>query len=161
VNKNRTIRNKAFTLVVDIFYMTVANSDLIYLPHQLHTFKFGKVYFFEHMMVSEFKEGSFINYQNAVEFISKARSFYGEDQKLVYISNRLYSYSVDPVDWIKLGKGYKNLQAIGIVNYNSFKKKVFYVEKMFCKKYMKSFNSLNEAVDWAYEIINVQSHKAG
>ncbi|XLS27595.1 hypothetical protein ACJD0Z_10340 [Flavobacteriaceae bacterium M23B6Z8] len=141
--------------------MTVESSDLIYLPHELHTFSFGKMYFFEHMMVSEFKEGILFTYDHAVEFIDKAEAYYGSEKKLVYISNRVNSYSVDPVDWIKLGFSYKNLLAIGVVNYTFFKKKVFYVEKMFCRKPMKSFSSLNEAVDWAYEITQNQSSKVG
>ncbi|WP_340198776.1 hypothetical protein [Ascidiimonas sp. W6] len=141
--------------------MTIENSDLIYLPHQLHNFSFGKVYFFEHMMISEFKEGIVFTYKNALEFISQAENYYGTERKLVYISNRIYSYSVDPVDWIKLGSSYNNLMAIGVINYTSFKKKVFFVEKLFCRKPMMSFDYLKEAVDWAYELTQVHESKAG
>lgn len=141
--------------------MTVENSDLIYLQHELHTFSFGKLYFFEHMMVSEFKEGILFTFANALEFISKAEAYYGTEKNLVYISNRINSYSVDPVDWIKLGFSYNNLLSIGVVNYTFFKKKVFHVEKMFCRKPMKGFSSLNEAVDWAYEITQIKRSKVG
>ncbi|WP_340198775.1 hypothetical protein [Ascidiimonas sp. W6] len=141
--------------------MTVEKSDLIYLPHQLHNFSFGKMYFFDCMMVSEFKEGIILSQENTLEFIQKARNYYNASDKLVYISNRLHSYSVDPMQWVKLGSRYHGLLGIGVVNYSFVKKKVFHVEKVFCKKPMIGFNSLNKAVEWAYEITKDNNSKVG
>lgn len=141
--------------------MNVENSDLIYLPHRLINLSFGKIYCFENMIVSEFHEGSFIDYNSLSEFISEVKGYYSADQKVVYISNRINSYSVDPVGWFKIGKGYSGLKGIAIINYNQLNKKVFKVERMFSKKPMMSFSSLYEAVNWAYEITHVKSNKAG
>ena len=138
--------------------MKVENSDLIYLPHQLHIFSFGRAYFFENLIISEFDEGSIMNYENLFLLISEATKYYGFEKKLVYISNRVHSYSVDPLDWQMSGKGFKNLKGVGVVSYNSFNRKVVDVEKIFCAKQMMSFPTLNHAIDWACELLEINFH---
>ena len=137
--------------------MKIEHSDLIYLPHQLHIFSFGRAYFFENVIISEFDEGSMMNFKNLSHLISEATKYYGFTKNLVYLSNRVHSYSVDHLDWKISSKGFKNLKGIGVISYNSFNRKVVDVEKIFCAKQMMSFPSLNDAIDWACELLEIRN----
>ncbi|NAS30089.1 hypothetical protein GTQ40_03820 [Flavobacteriaceae bacterium R38] len=118
-----------------------------------HSFDFGNVYFLSNILISEYTEGYTIGYKNVQEFLHIAEDFYGDHTDLVYLSNRVNSYSVKPLDWIKIKNKYKNLKSIGIVHYNKLGKRFLNVEKLFCPLPISDFYSLDEAVAWAANIL--------
>ena len=112
-----------------------------------HYFSFGKVFFLSNILVTEFNEGIVFTYEHAKEFIHQAEAFYGNTD-FYYISNRINSYSVNPIDWLKINNKYQNLKAICFVNKNKVGKRFLKVERLFCKHPIKEFNFLHEAVEW-------------
>jgi len=121
-----------------------ANSNFV-----RHSFDFGNVYFLSHILISEFNEGITISYKHALDFLNLAEEFYQGDKNVIYISNRVNSYSVKPLDWIKIKNKYNCVKSIGIVHYNKLGKRFLNIEKLFCPVPIKDFNSLDESIAWA------------
>jgi len=118
-----------------------------------HSFDFGTVYFLPHILISEFNEGITFSYKHALEFLDLAEEFYQGNENVIYISNRINSYSVKPLDWIKIKNKYDCVKSIGIVHYNKLGKRFLNIEKLFCPVPINDFHSLDEAIAWAADII--------
>src|SRR5690606_33955010 len=83
-----------------------------------------------------------------------ALEYYGPDKNVVYVSNRVNSYSVRPTDWVKINNTLQTLIAVGVVHYSTFSKSIFSIEKLFYKKPFKGFESLEDAFVWAIQIVH-------
>ena len=117
------------------------------------SFNFGTLYLLPNIIVTEFNEGIMFTYDNAVEFIDIVDDFYKSKSNVFYISNRINSYAVNPLDWIKINKKFKNLKAIGIVQPDRLSKRFFNIEKMFCPRKIEAFDSLDEAMKWVGKLL--------
>jgi len=124
--------------------MKLLESNLKDKVFMYQSYHFGDVYYLPQMIITEFAEGINFTYNEAEQFIETVIQIYGKKEKVVYISNRINSYSVNPMDWIKIKGKFKNLKGIGIINYN---------KRMFCSYPIKDFHSLEEAYYWGIEII--------
>ena len=82
--------------------------------------------------------------------------FYGKNARVGYISNRVYSYSMNPHSWMKVQKNYDLIFAGAIVVYNNFTFMNASIEKKFSDISIKRCLSLDEAVDW---ILNLKELK--
>lgn len=125
---------------------------------EYHLLDFGTIYFFENIIVSEINEGVIFSYKIADIIIGLANEHY-RNKNVIYISNRINSYSVKPTDWIKINNKYRNLVGIGIVNYTNFSKSIFSIEKLFSKREFKGFDNLNDALQWAEELTKKNQKK--
>ena len=134
--------------------MKLENSIYAKLIIEKYTFDFGDLFFLPNVIVAEFKEGILFTYKDAEKFISTAEAFYRAN-KVYYISNRINSYAVNPIDWIRINNKYKNLEAIGMVQYNSVGKRFLMIEKIFCSRPIKDFTSLDEAFNWVQKQIKM------
>ncbi|MDX1316034.1 MAG: hypothetical protein R3262_00695, partial [Xanthomarina gelatinilytica] len=65
-----------------------------------------------------------------------------------FISNRIYSYSVDLMDILSNSKNLKFLSAYVIVSYNHLTNKVIELEDAYFSFPRKKFETLEEAVTW-------------
>lgn len=119
---------------------------------EYHLLDFGTIYFFENIIVSEINEGVIFSYKLAEIIINLALSHYGTENTVIYISNRVNSYSVKPTDWIKINNRFSNLVGVGVVNYTTFSRSIFAIEKLFSKRAFMGFDNLNEALRWAKEL---------
>ncbi|UOB17309.1 hypothetical protein [Abyssalbus ytuae] len=138
--------------------MRIENSNFDGILIDYQTFKFGKVYFFKNIIVSEINEGIVLTYDIAEQFLRLIDKYYDEQQNVVYISNRVNSYSVKPIDWLKINNKYKNLIAIGIIHYNRNSKNIFDIEKLFCRRTFKGFDNLEDGLVWANHIANKRTY---
>lgn len=131
--------------------MKVEDSKYLQLEHEEIKLPFGNFYFFEKFIVSEMNEGIHFDWQRVKILSDLMVSHYGkEKQQLVYLSNRVNSYSIEPQSWLKFDKKYNLFKASGIIAYDQRGGLSVVLERIFSKEKIKRFRSLKEAVDWAH-----------
>lgn len=84
---------------------------------------------------------------------------YFKGKRFVYITHRLNSYSVDPATYFETCK-IENLAGFAVVATVPLARQNAEVEKLFIKIPFKIFVDLNEAVEWADQIIQNESRSA-
>jgi hypothetical protein len=113
-------------------------------------YSFGDVFIFDGFVVSEIKQGINFSWNDHAKYIVEDIScFLGTDgSELIYISNRLNSYAVVPIDWLKFFKYQYFLKGYYIVADGKLSKMNLMVEELFFKKKIKHFVSLYSAINW-------------
>ncbi|SRX75953.1 hypothetical protein [Aequorivita antarctica] len=106
----------------------------------------GMVYFYENIVVFEAKEGIIMSYKTGFSILLKGLNYLGA-KPWVYLSNRVHSYSIKPMDYKYLNK-VPTLRAVGVVNYYELGHSNAELEAKFCKKPFQMFDNLTEAVVW-------------
>ncbi len=132
--------------------MKVEDSNFINLEHEEIKLPFGNFYFFDKIVVAELKEGVHFDWKRVKIVSDLMVSHYGKEKKLVYISNRVSSYSIEPQSWVKFDKKYHLFISTGIVAYDNSGGISVVLERMFAKESINRFRSLKEAVDWALKL---------
>lgn len=114
-----------------------------------------ETFVFDEFLINQINQGSIIEPKHAgvLEDIIK-RHF--NQAPMVYISNRILSYAVDPMTYIDTAK-IKNLKAIAIVTQVSKFKKSAEFEGKFFKKPFEVFTTLSEAIGWANLILKTET----
>ncbi|MEL6810944.1 MAG: hypothetical protein AAFP76_06375 [Bacteroidota bacterium] len=110
----------------------------------------GKIYFYDHIVVMEAKENIVLSIKTGIFILLKGLKIVGT-RPIVYISNRVNAYSVDPNDY-KYLELIPNLKGIAIVSYNPIAHETAKLEKQFFKKPFKTFDTLDAAKEWALEM---------
>lgn len=116
---------------------------------EVHMLPYGSFFFFEGFIISEINEGVLFDWPKAKEVIDLAYAHYGPNPELVYISNRIHSYSVVPQDWLKFFSNKHPLIAMAVVARNKTSTINLMMEKLFFFSKIKKFNDLNSAIAWA------------
>ncbi|MCJ7466989.1 MAG: hypothetical protein MUO53_09895 [Maribacter sp.] len=115
-----------------------------------HNLAIGRFLFYEGIVVGEIYEGVHVTIDNAAIPFHLAEEQYGKEKPVVYISHRLYSYSIDPVGYYKgLNRQFPNLVAFAIVSQNRSRRMLAKFEKLFIKKPVEVFNTMESAFMWA------------
>lgn len=120
-----------------------------------HTLDIGTFQFYENILVGEFYEGVHVTFENASEPIKMAQEFY-RNKPLVYISNRLHSYSMDPMAYRKASNMFPDFQGFAIVSTNKYRRMLISLEKIFISKPTAVFYELSAAFEWAEEVLHLQ-----
>ncbi len=107
----------------------------------------GTVRFYGNIVVFEAVEGIVVSHKNGFSVLLKSLQILGT-KPWVYISNRINSYSIKPIDYKYLNK-IPSLKAVAVVNYNEMGFSNAQLEAKFCKKPFQVFINLNDAVVWA------------
>lgn len=112
-------------------------------------YSFGKIYIFQGFVVSEMNEGVVVNWDDHGKFfVYDISTFLGTDGKdLVYISNRINSYSVVAPDWDKFFKTKYSLKAYFIVSDEKSSVLSSMIEGLFFQKKIRRFTSLYTAIN--------------
>lgn len=113
-------------------------------------YSFGDFYLFEDFVVAEIKEGVVFNWEDhAKQVVEEIVNLYEDNvDNIVYISNRVHTYSVVPSDWLRFFKYSYSLKGYAVVSHG--KRPI--LEKLFMKATMKNFVSLDKAIKWAYDL---------
>ena len=113
------------------------------------SFSFGKVFIFKGFVISEINQGEVVSWDNAKLIIDEVTSFLntrGED--IIYISNRINSYSVVATDWLKFFKQRYTLKAYCVVSENQSGILNLMIEKLFFKNKIKHFEDIYTAINF-------------
>ncbi|PHR13057.1 MAG: hypothetical protein COA40_05970 [Aequorivita sp.] len=111
-----------------------------------YDFKESEVFIFDNFLVNQVKEGvTVIPAHN--DKLRKVIDKHFANKKMVYISNRVFNYAVDPLTYLDTSKIH-NLVAMGIVAKTDLAKSNAKLESMFYKKKFEIFETLSEAMAW-------------
>lgn len=115
-----------------------------------YNYAFGNVYMFKEFVISEFHPEVVITWDNHAKImVNDIVSFYNTDgSNVIYISNRIHSYSVVASDWLKFFKTSYAIKAYCIVSENKAGLLNSMIEKLFFKKKITHFSNLYEAVNF-------------
>lgn len=116
-------------------------------------YSFADLFVFKYFVVFEINEGVVYTWENHAEKVLFDISEYletdGADREIIYISNRINSYSVVVQDWIKFYKSKYKLKEFYLVNPTHKGKFNWVVESIFFKGKVKHFTSVEEAINVA------------
>lgn len=118
-----------------------------------HKLDIGNFSFYKNVIVGEFSEGVHVTHENAIVPIQIATQLYGSKEPIIYISHRKYSYSMDPVGYKETVALFPNFIAFGIVTQNKRTRMLANLERLFIKRPIRLFNTLDEALVWAEEFL--------
>ncbi|GAA4883630.1 hypothetical protein GCM10023311_02290 [Flaviramulus aquimarinus] len=113
-------------------------------------YSFGDIFIFEGFIVSEIKQGINFSWNNhAKQIVEDVSCFLGTDGRdLVYISNRINTYAVVAIDWLKFFKNQYSLKGYYVVSNSKFSLMNLMVEELFFRNKIKNFKSIYSAVNW-------------
>lgn len=127
--------------------------DSIYYSEVLKGFnyKFADAFVFDGFLVVEVKNGVNLSWDgNAKQLTDDVSAFIGSNgSNLIYLSNRIYSYSVSPTDWLKFFNQSFSLKAYGVIAYNKIGLFSTTIENLFFHKKINRFNNLQMGIEWA------------
>ncbi|ULC60598.1 hypothetical protein MBM09_06300 [Flaviramulus sp. BrNp1-15] len=130
--------------------ISIKETDLYSEVLKEFNYSFGDVFVFEGFVVSEIKRGKTLNWDDHAKLIVKDVTTYlntnGED--IIYITNRIHSYSVVATDWLKFFKHSYSLKAYCVVSENKGGVLNLMIEKLFFKNKIKHFENLYAAVNY-------------
>lgn len=114
-------------------------------------YPFADLYIFEGYIISEIKEGVVFSWEEHAKMMANDVSNYTktDGSELVYLSHRIYSYSLKPMDWLHFYKNSFSLKGYGVIGYNSFSFLNTVIENLFFNKKIRRFNDLETAIQWA------------
>ena len=113
---------------------------------------FSTNYLFEDFFIMEVNEGEHFNSERLNILLTEIRSHYGNHKKVAYISNRVNSYSIDPVLWSYFDKDDSVLIAVSIVSYRESTFMNANIEKQLSAISIKRSRSLEEAIGWVQRL---------
>jgi len=125
-----------------------------YIIHQIHR-PYGKFYLFESYVVSEIEEGVVFGGMETLDIFTYLTEFYDgikRPTQFVYISNRINSFAVKPVDWLNFA--FMGAYMIGycIVDDSSRARERASLEEKFVPSSFAVFNNLELAIRWSFAI---------
>lgn len=120
-------------------------------------YPFGDVFIFDGFVVAEIKKDIVFSWKDhAKQMVGDVTSFLGSDgEDIIYISNRINSYSVVALDWLKFFKYQYTLKGYYIVNKNPISKMNLMIEQIFFKNKIKHFNSIYTAINWVEKVEDI------
>ncbi|MEZ4779853.1 MAG: hypothetical protein R2786_10770 [Flavobacteriaceae bacterium] len=113
--------------------------------------KLANIYFYQNVVVFEAKEGATISYETSLPMLLKGIQIM-KNRPLVYIANRINSYSVNPTDF-KYLEAVPTIKGFAFVNYSEESRVNAKYEASFFKKPFQSFDSLEEAYQWTQTLL--------
>lgn len=111
-------------------------------------FPFGQFYLLEKAVISELNEGVHFDWDKILKVVEALLKHYGMDIKIGYISNRIYSYSIQPEFWIDFQREFDFIVATAVVSYTDYAYMTASLEKHFSKNSIKRCETLEEAIVW-------------
>jgi hypothetical protein len=128
-------------------------SDLVQKPLAEHKLDLGRFVFYMNMSIAEISEGTHVTYDKMANMLKIAENVYGNDIPFVYISNRIHSYSIDPLGYYEAIKKFPNIKGYAIVSQNKQRRTLAVLEKLFIKKPIRVFDNLEEAIEWTKQLM--------
>jgi len=115
------------------------------------TFPFGEVDIYYNYLISVINEGETVTPEYNRELVALAESVY-QGRRFGYITHRKHSYSVDPKTYIETSK-IVNLVAFAVVTNERLAISNTEIEKLFLKKPVEVFNTIEQAETWVESLI--------
>ena len=127
------------------------------IPVVVHELDIGKFTFYPNIIVSEFKEGVHVDFENAAYPIQLAQMELGSKKPVIYISHRSNSYSWNPVQYRDVIQLFPNFKGFAIVAQNKRRRMIARLENLFIKKPIAVFDNMDAAIEWAEGVLEQHS----
>jgi len=126
------------------------------------TYPFGSFFLFDTYVVAEINKDVVFSWDHhAKKVVDELSELYEDNgENIVYITNRIHSYSVIPSDWLKFYKNKHLLKGYGVVSYTKKGTLNVILEKLFMRNKIRSFDNLEDAINWAKSIKNDKEESA-
>ena len=121
-----------------------------------YNLEMGKVVFFENYLIIEVAEGISFDYEKAKK-LSELTNLHFQDRSFGYISNRVNSYSLEPIDYTRIKEVFPNLSVFAVVTYNKSQETSVKIENMFYQEGIVSFDNLKKAIKWVEKKLDNQT----
>ncbi|MEW7292663.1 hypothetical protein [Aquimarina sp. 2304DJ70-9] len=106
----------------------------------------GTYYFYNQYIIAEIIEGAKVNLEQTNKLIPLINKHYGNEKSFGYISNRINSYAISPLNHLQCpGIDMPNFKGFAVVTYTTTSTINVEIEKRFVKIPFKQFNSVAEA----------------
>lgn len=112
---------------------------------------FGTFWFYPNLVVGEVRGGMRVNANHALHLMTIAAEYYPPETPVVYLSDRKYSYSIDPTLHLEIQEFFPNLIGYGVVVYNDLNARVAELEQRFLPCPTGIFRSMDAATAWAVD----------
>lgn len=119
----------------------------------------AEVFVFDDFLIKQIKEGISIDLKETKQLKAILKKHFSK-KNIVYISNRVTSYSVNPLVYKEVEK-ISNLVAIAIIPNNEKMLQSAIYEKEFYNKPFEIFNNLNDAIIWVSKILEKENRSLG
>ena len=111
--------------------------------------------FYNNLVVSSINEGVALTQDLSDQIIEVALNHF-VDQRFVYITHRINSYSVDPTVYFSVSQ-IENLLAFVVVSKQPISLQNTEIEKLFLDKTFELFEDLDTALSWSNKVIKKNS----
>ena len=124
------------------------------MRNKLHYHNLGvsEVFVFDQFLINQIKPGELVD-SDQVKTLKHLIQVHFSDREMVYLSNRVFTYSVNPMVYNEVVK-IPNLLGMGIVVHTDSSRLNAQFEKSFYTKPFAIFDNVPEAVYWAQEVIS-------
>lgn len=126
------------------------NSDFI----KKHTLDIGEISFYKKYLIVRINNGVSLDYESASPILELAYFYYSDQKPFVYITDRINSYSFNPTAHFTTTRNFPNVKGYAVVAHNSLKRNIAVMEQQFLDIPKKIFTSVDDAIEWAEQIIN-------
>jgi len=120
-----------------------------------HELEIGTFHFYENIVIGQIREGMQINLDNVLPVFAMAWEQY-RNKSVVYISDRKYSYSLDPTMYFETKKLVPFIAGYAWIVYNERCEKVARLEERFLDFPTSIFRSRDAALNWAWNLLQDQ-----
>ena len=110
-----------------------------------------EIFVLENVLVKQIEEGQIIS-SNHIDELLQIIDKHFKDKPVVYLSNRTFSYSVDPLVYKEVSK-IKNIIGIGIIVSGNQRVQNAFYEGKFYEKEFEVFRHFYEAMTWANSLL--------
>ncbi|QCX02088.1 hypothetical protein FGM00_18935 [Aggregatimonas sangjinii] len=127
--------------------------DSIFYQDAIHeiNYPFGDYYLFDGFVIAEVHEDVIFTWKNHGKKVTEdlTHLYDSDGRNVVFITNRVNTYSVKPADWIYFFKQSYTLKGYAVVSYSNSRYPSALLEKLFMKTKFRSFKTLQSAIEWA------------
>lgn len=110
-----------------------------------------EIFVFDEFVINQIKEGVVIEPKHN-DIINDTVKKHFSGKNMVYISNRVKSYSVNPLIYVESGK-IPNLVAIALIPKTSLMRRNAEYERQFFDKPYEIFDDLSNAIEWSHKLL--------
>ncbi|WP_418513387.1 hypothetical protein [Corallibacter sp.] len=115
----------------------------------------AEVFVFDNFLIKQVKEGEIFDLEET-NYLKRILEQHFNGCKMAYISNRITSFSVNPLVYKEIEK-ISNLVAIAVIPNNEKMLKSAEYESKFYNKPFAIFDNLSNAIQWTQKIISENS----
>lgn len=117
-----------------------------------HELAIGTFRFYEHVIVGQVRQGTQISLDNVLPLLALSWEAY-RNKPVVYISDRKYSYSLDPTMYYEVKKLVPQMTGYAWVVYNDINRQIAELEGRFLKCPNAIHTSMDEALLWSLKLL--------